>query len=781
MSAVVATTSPHAGTGVLRTIVEWMIADAIPSDAGEMTLVFERPLASWAWFLIALGAVLVGWWSYRRLSGSVRVPTRALRALLALARASVIVLLAFLAAGPSVRFAREQIERDRVLVLVDRSQSLTIADAPHGATREDQLHNALATAQDALARVEQSKVVEFIGFSGGTFSLPRLSTAATPALTPPTGDRTDIESALRQSLGRVAGRPVSAIVLFSDGRSAVPVSHETLRLFERDSIPVFAFPLGSSERTGDAGIVSTLLPARAFVRDRVPLEVRIDRGGIMTPLTVRLVDAATGAEIDRQELPTATESGEETVILDATSAEDGQKTWRVELSGIKSDLVRENDVRDLTIEFVDRPVRVLYVEGSSRWEYRYFKNLLLREKDLESSIMLLSADRDFAQEGNMPIARLPRTKEEFSKYDLFVIGDVPSGYFSPEQLTLLRSEVSERGAGLLWIAGEHSTPASWEGTTLADLFPIKPPLTLEPRVGSSVMKPTPAAERLGVLRLTDDDDGWPDEFSDQRLQWPRLRYVQSVPRSRLKPTAEVLAMADGVGATAQEPSAAVTRMRFGAGDVVFVATDEVWRWRYGQGERYPERFWIPLVRMLARESLIENDQSAALTVTPSRLSPGESAIVSLRLSDDEAVARAPASIPVEVQDSEGNSVARSDLARDGADATGIVVAERTGRFLAVVDDPAFGRVEAAFEVVRRDDELRHGDTDHAALLDLTQRTHGRIVDLAALKNLETLLPLRARHTDESVQRALWDTPAALLLFLGILGLEWCGRRMLRLV
>jgi hypothetical protein len=395
--------------------------------------------------------------------------------------------------------------------------------------------------------------------------------------------------------------------------------------------------------------------------------------------------------------------------------------------------------------------------------------------------MLLSADRDFAQEGNLPIARLPRTKEEFAKYDLFVIGDVPSGYFSPEQLTLLRAEVSERGAGLLWIAGERSTPASWEGTTLADLFPLKPPFALEPRVGNSVMRPMPAASRLGVLRLTDDEDGWPDEFSNPNVRWPSLRYVQSVPRNRLKPTAEVLAMADGVGAAAEEPSAVVTRMRFGAGDVVFVATDEIWRWRYGQGERFPERFWIPLVRMLARESLVRVDQNAALTVTPSRLAPGESAIVSLRLTDDESVARAPATISVDIQGADGVSIARIELAREGADATTVFVAERTGRFLAVANDPAFGRAEAAFEVVRKDDELRRGDADHAALFDLTQRTQGQMLDDAKMRGIEELLPLRARQTDESVQRALWDTPTALILVLTLLGLEWCGRRMLRLV
>ena len=766
-------------------LVRLIVADAVPSNAGEMSIVFARPLPSWGWFVIVVGAFALGWWSYRRLSGAVKTSSRVLRAALALSRAATLVLLAILVAGPSVRFERQEVERDRLVVLVDRSQSLLIADAPGGVTREAQLASVFDAAGDTLGKISKSKDIDYVGFAGGAFSLTRKGDAVLPDVGTPNGERTDLDSALRQALGRAAGRPVSGVLVLSDGRSAIPVSGEALRVFERDSIPVFTVALGSNERIGDAAIVSTAVPARAFVRDRVPVEVRVDRGGIAGPLSVRLVDGTTGREITRREIPAGvagTEStGEESIVLDASSDAAGAKSWRVEIVGERGDLVRENDARDLAIEFIDRPVRVLYVEGSSRWEYRYFKNLLLREKDVDSSIMLLSADRDFAQEGNMPIARLPRTKEEFSKYDLFVIGDVPSGFFSPDQLTIMRSEIAERGAGLLWIAGERSTPASWEGTALADLFPFKPPLALEARIGSSSIVSTPVAARLGVMRLSDDEDGWPDTFTDPSLKWPKLRYVQSIPRSRLKPTAEVLARAVGVGVAGEESSAAVTRMRFGAGDVVFVATDEIWRWRYGQGERFPERFWIPLVRLLARESLVQGEGRAELTVAPTRISPGDSVIVSLRLSDDESVARGPASVSVDVRTIDGEPVARVDLARDGAEATAMFTPEKLGQFIAVADDAAFGHVEASFEVVRRDDELRRGDTDHAALVEISRRTGGKTLDAQTIVELPSLLPLRAREIDRSVERTLWDTPAALIALLVLLALEWSGRRLLRLV
>jgi len=768
-------------------LLRLFVSGDVPTDSTAVRIVFERPLPAWAWLLVVAAAVAVAVWSYRRLQGANRTFSRAVRTVLVALRACAIVLLALLIAGPSARFEKTSVERDRLIVLVDRSRSLAIGDGPGGTTRDQQLRGILRAAQPMLAEVSRGKDIDFIGFSGGAFSLGAAGVReerdpVDPAIGEADGERSDLDAAIRQALARSAGRPVSGIVVLSDGRMTVPIAPETLRLLERDAVKVFPVPLGSDARIGDAAVTATEAPARAFVRDRVPVEVRVERGGVAGGLSVRLVDAATGAELARKPVGDA---AEETIVLDAAADAAGPRRWRVELVGEQDggmrDLVRENDAREIPIEFIDRALRVLYVEGTSRWEYRYFKNLLTREKDVESSIMLLSADRDFAQEGNMPIARLPRTKEEFGRYDLFILGDVPSGFFSPDQLAIMRSEISERGAGLLWIAGERSTPASWESTPLADFFPFRPPLSLEPRTGASVLRPTAVAQRLGVLRLSDDEDGWPEALSGREAAWPRLRYVQAVPRARLKPTAEVLADAEGAGASTMEPTAAVTRMRFGAGEVVFVATDEIWRWRYGQGERYPERFWIPIVRMLARESLARGEDRAELSVEPPRAAPGESVVITLRVADEEMAQQGGATVPVEIVAGDGSAIARVDLVREGARATATVPVERLGAFRAVAQDPAFGRTEAPFEVVRRDDELRRGDTDHPALADLAKRSGGQVVAGDSVGSLAALLPQRAREIDESVLRTLWDTPAALALLLALLGLEWIGRRVLRLV
>jgi hypothetical protein len=156
-------------------------------------------------------------------------------------------------------------------------------------------------------------------------------------------------------------------------------------------------------------------------------------------------------------------------------------------------------------------------------------------------------------------------------------------------------------------------------------------------------------------------------------------------------------------------------------------------------------------------------------------------VVTLRFADEESAEQSAASLPVEIVAADGTPVGRVELVREGGSATATLPVEKVGAFRAVASDPAFGRASAAFEVVRRDDELRRGDTDHEALAEIARRTGGQMLDASSLADLARILPRRARETDESVLRALWDTPAALALLLTLLGLEWIGRRLLRLV
>ena len=771
--------------------MRWLLdLDVIPADAEGLRFTWEHPWPAWSWALLVIVVGAYAAWSYRRLAGH-----RIARSTLAAFRFTTIVLALVLISGPAIELPRESIEQDWVLMLVDRSESLAIADAPGRAgriSRDEQLRNLIGRHESVWSGLGEEREVVWLGFDQGAFDL-ETSVADDPSgttwsidLGEADGAQTRLESSIRQALQRAAARPVSGIVVFSDGRTGDPPKRDLLRRLQSEAIPVFSVALGSPDPVGDLAIRRVDSPRRAFIRDKVPIVVEIDRLGSVRqsgPVRLVLIDELTGDELDS----IALEPGDERdrVTLTAAPQLAGEVTWRVEVQTDEPDLIPENNIKTMTVELVDRPLRVLFVEGYPRWEYRYLKNLLVREKSIESSVMLISADRDFAQEGNLPITRIPRSPEEFAEFDVIMLGDVPGTFFSPGQLDMIRDQVAERGAGLLWIAGERWMPDTYAGTVLTDLLPMRGSLSL-PIINEGVnMVPTPLAEQHGVLQLiTRGRAGWPEELRNPAYGWSRLAWAQRIDERRLKPAVEVLAqtlqLIDG------DPMPLVLHMRFGAGQSIYVATDEIWRWRYGRGELLPEQFWVQIIRMLGRETLAGAEVEAVLDVRPRRVELGQPVRIDLRLLDAEYLDSRRTSVEAVIESLDGAKSGEIELRRLGeseARFAATIIADSVGAMRVRVADPTLEalRSEATFDVFAPDDELRRPESDHGLLATLASSTGGSVLDGGDLNRISELLPNRSVRTLNPLMERIWDTPLFFSLIVLLLAAEWVGRKIVRLI
>ncbi|MGP1310980.1 MAG: hypothetical protein ACTS27_12360, partial [Phycisphaerales bacterium] len=276
---------------------------------------FERPLETWAWALVVAIAFGVSYWSYRQLTGS-----RTVRAALCVIRAALLVALVALIAGPRLVERTERTERDWVLFLVDRSESLQIEDAPPAAaaaqrrSRDAQARAAIREHWSSIRDLAEAREVVFLGFDAGAYDLAVERDPAAPAqpsqngdaapesrgplasidLGPAQGRRTALGASLEQALRRAAARPLSGVVILSDGRSLDEPSRAAVRQLQADRVPVLALPLGDPSSAGDLAIRSVQGPGVAFTGDLAPVTVRIERVGgdedaPPTPATVRLV------------------------------------------------------------------------------------------------------------------------------------------------------------------------------------------------------------------------------------------------------------------------------------------------------------------------------------------------------------------------------------------------------------------------------------------------------------------------------------------------------------
>lgn len=788
-------------------ILDWLFGVRELSFGGaEVAIDFARPVPAWGWLLIVASAFVVSAWSYSRLEGRLWG-----RWVLAGLRGMLIVLLAVLISGPRLSQQTQSVERDSVVVLLDRSGSMGVVDAGAAGSRvsrDQQMKEILRGTQRVWGQLAADRSVVWMGFDGSAVVLDAATGGAVPELGEAVGRRTSLGPALEQALRRTAARPVAGVVVMSDGRTSEPASRAVLDQLRGRQIPVFVVPLGSQNALADLAVREVTAPAASFVGDSVPVSAVVARSGETSAkgtARARLVDRRSGKVLDERVIEFAADEREKRVSLTGKPDEAGETPWVVEIAGESADIAPGNDSAQVVIRLVDRPIRVVYFDGYPRWEYRYLKNLLVREKSVRSSVTVLQAQRRFLQEGSDPLAVIPRSAQEWREFDVVVIGDVRPEMFSPEQLAQIREHVSRDGGGILFVGGPQATPDAWKGTPLADLLPFSMnedggrgiPVWLEP----VVVSPTPAADRQGLMRLSDDpNQPWPKELSEGATGWSALRYAQKIDPARVKPAAEVLAEVRPAGVDGAAATPVVLSMRFGAGVSMYVATDETWRWRYGRGEVLPERFWLPMLRTLARQGLAASGQAGVLSATPSRAAVDQPVQVLLRVMDQAVLDSRPRSLQARVTPrlSGGGSGSGGGIPTelrlipqggDGPDGTppslfsAAWIPTEAGTYDVEVVDPTIAGtgLKAVVEAEFSDDEFRVPDADHAGLAALAEATGGAVVAPERVDSLPGLLPNReVRLLGAPNVETLWDKPFVWVLLMVLACGEWVGRRLIRL-
>lgn len=99
------------------------------------------------------------------------------------------------------------------------------------------------------------------------------------------GNRTLLASALNETLQRNLGRPLSAIVVMSDGRSQDALNTTTLRQIQSMGVPVFTIPLGDPNGMNDQAVVSVEAPQTGFYLIKFQFRPRLQQENQMRKFT----------------------------------------------------------------------------------------------------------------------------------------------------------------------------------------------------------------------------------------------------------------------------------------------------------------------------------------------------------------------------------------------------------------------------------------------------------------------------------------------------------------
>jgi hypothetical protein len=208
----------------------------------------------------------------------------------------------------------------------------------------------------------------------------------------------------------------------------------------------------------------------------------------------------------------------------------------------------------------------------------------------------MTADDDYEHLGDSPIQRLPVTQEELNEYDCVVLYDPDPARWPPNFSELLTNFVSQAGGGLVYIAGEFQTVASFDrqGDPAMDWLNLLPVIR------------EPGLFRSEVQMRLSARSPWRLEVSDLGLADPILtfaadaeanrRIVESLPGmywhfpvTRAKPGATVLAV-HGDPRMRNEYGPEVLLAPSWAGRVIFIGFESTYRWRF-LDDQFFDGFW----------------------------------------------------------------------------------------------------------------------------------------------------------------------------------------------
>jgi uncharacterized membrane protein len=633
-------------------------------------------------------------------------------------------------------------------------------------------------------------------------------------------DESRLGSAVRQVLDNFRGSSLAAVVMLTDG---VTTRDENLGQVAdyaaQKGVPLFFVGVGDDHEVRDLKLHDLQVEDTIFVNDTAIFDARLTGHGykdLTVPVVLKVREKdGTEKELNRIDVRVDPEGRAAKVRLTHKPTEPGEKLFIVQVEMPKKEAGDKGplpaNIRLQRTVFVQdtKLTKILFVEGSPRYEYRYIKNLLEREapgkrnRTMDLKVLLLDADDDFPKQDRSAIAEFPINRVELFHYDVVIFGDVDPrfGKLSEQKLRDLADFVRERGGGFLMIAGPNFSPNAYKATPLADILPVDVlgPAPPEPEERTDGYRPelTPMGRMHPIFALSGN------EAENQEI-WNRLAPLYWWAENyRLKPAAEVLAVhpkvkAQGKGFEGRHPL--VVQQFVGAGRSMFFGFDETWRWRFREDEIHFNKFWIQTVRYLSR-SRQSRTELRLDRQTPYR--QGEPIKVTVKFPDSgplpgQQQGRPPDKLEVKVivehtgpgsgKDQADKEVQTLQLAKvEGSWATyeGLLTRTRQGKYRFWLSTPDVSKLQpngqkpsAEADVVLPPGELDRLRMNRQEMKLAAAVTEGRFYTMANASDLLDELPAGMPiilNTTAPPWR-MWNYWATFLLVLSLLTAEWFLRK-----
>ncbi len=632
------------------------------------------------------------------------------------------------------------------------------------------------------------RLIEIAGAEAKKIWQPTRQDSTPPTSLPkPEGDISNLATALKNAAGGEGKQQGGAVVLFSDGQHNEGESPiEVAKILAGRGLPLYAVGFGSQTRPRDLAVVKVDAPDSVFFEDRVNGTITLkDDLPAGLPFTVMVQDGdkvlweqalvSDGSNV--RQIPFSFPLGE-TVKERLKSQPSGTELTaiplelKVSVSSVEGDRELGNNATNLRVRALTQKRRILIVDGRSRWETRYLRNMFERDEQWQVNAFVTDAA---AVPGVLPRGdkdgQFPNDPALLQPYDLIIFGEVPRAAFKDEELTWLHDFVAKRGGAIVFIDGPRQRLKEYEGTPLAALFPVE-------------WKGAGFREANLKLALTERGASLaPFALSPEKSQnlevWGNLRPIHWIADSAALPGAETLVEALAGG----KKWPAVVVRPFGAGKVLYQGFDDSWRWRYEVADQYHVRYWNQVANWMAELPFAVRDKLISLDAGAMTYRPGDSADLRVRLRDGQGRPVTNAAVDA-VLLREGRRVATIRLTPDdnaGGLFRGRTAALEPGDYEVAVESAAIAERDAKARTSFKVEPLETGELTQLSLNEELLRQMAAVTGGEYLREenvdrlVELLAPISQGRVIES-DTVLWQSYWWFVPIVLLLTAEWIIRK-----
>lgn len=696
--------------------------------------------------LLALIALLTTVFVYRYTLPPVPVWRRAVLAVLRIVALALILLLLF---EPVLSIFKEQREKQNVLILVDKSASMSVRDAD--ISRQQIVQELLSSS--GIRTLEKKAHLHYFSFSDSVeeLNLEQLDTIA------PSGVGTNLSLAWEKASQALAHEPTTAAILISDGGNNL--GPNPVRLAEFSNLPIYTIGVGDTTVRRDAVISEILANEVTYLNSVVPVDIRVKATGLGGKAAYLHLLNRNGEEVARERIHFQGDVCEISVPLKFTAKQVGHQRYRIVLDSISGEWSVANNRRSVMIRVLETRSQVLIFSGPPTPSLSAIRHTLESDSNLEVRTVVESAS------GRFLLEREP-TPEEISEASLIVLINFPSRQTSANLLGKITEAVSAEKIPLVFFAG----PAVYQDNLrkIEEVIPFQANRRL-PREKEVVLQEAGTHTALsdrGAIPLSWEDlppvFGAKDNFSAGSL-------------------AEVIATLSSVTLGIPEDEPAVLAWSGGGRKGVAFLVWGTYRWKLGLSkDKRGETFYNALINRLARW-LISPIEEKRVRITPNKslYSGGEHVFFRAQIYGSDLTPRDDAATVVRINMGQHSEVLPLQGRGNGRyEAAFTPWGEGEYRFegIAYAGGDTLGRERGTFVVEAFNIEMLDTRQRADILRRIAEASGGRYASTDQAGEVLAAIDVPLRTIEHHREIPLWNRALMLWLIVGALGIEWFIRK-----